>query len=41
MVYNPTETIFLKQGREKGATILNGMDMLIGQANASWDIWKS
>ena len=41
MVYNPTETIFLKQGREKGATILNGLDMLIGQANASWDIWKS
>ncbi|MFN9949647.1 MAG: shikimate dehydrogenase family protein [Bacteroidota bacterium] len=41
MVYNPAETIFLQRGREKGATVLNGMDMLIGQANASWDIWKS
>ena len=41
MVYNPAETIFLQRGKEKGATILNGMDMLIGQANASWDIWKS
>ncbi|MFN5362543.1 MAG: shikimate dehydrogenase family protein [Bacteroidota bacterium] len=41
MVYNPAETIFLQRGKEKGATLLNGMDMLIGQANASWDIWKS
>ncbi|MFN9802532.1 MAG: shikimate dehydrogenase family protein [Bacteroidota bacterium] len=41
MVYNPAETIFLQRGKEKGATVLNGMDMLIGQANASWDIWKS
>jgi shikimate dehydrogenase len=41
MVYNPAETIFIQKGKEKGATVLNGMDMLIGQANASWDIWKS
>lgn len=41
MVYNPPETIFIQRGKEKGATVLNGMDMLIGQANASWDIWKS
>jgi shikimate dehydrogenase len=41
MVYNPAETIFIQKGKEKGATTLNGMDMLIGQANASWDIWNS
>jgi len=40
-VYNPAETIFLRKGREKGATGLNGEGMLIGQALAAWEIWNS
>lgn len=39
LVYNPAETRFLSLGKERGATTTNGYDMLIGQAEASWDIW--
>jgi len=39
VVYNPTETLFLKKGRERGASGLNGEGMLIGQAEAAWEIW--
>ncbi len=39
LVYNPAETLFLKNGKEKGAQILNGEGMLIGQAEAAWKIW--
>ncbi|MGN1115646.1 MAG: shikimate dehydrogenase [Candidatus Ornithomonoglobus sp.] len=31
MIYNPEETQFLKQARERGAKTLNGLDMLIYQ----------
>ena len=40
-VYNPAETLFLKKGKEMGAPGLNGEGMLIGQANAAWEIWNS
>ncbi len=40
LVYNPPKTIFLKKGEEKGADILNGYDMLVEQAEASWRIWN-
>lgn len=40
-VYNPFETLFMKKGKERGATVLNGEGMLIGQAVASWEIWNS
>lgn len=40
LVYNPSETLFLKQGRLLGAATENGADMLIDQAEASWDIWN-
>lgn len=40
VVYNPTETMFLKKGRELGATGLNGQEMLNGQAIAAWEIWN-
>lgn len=39
-IYNPTKTRFLEQGEQAGATICNGMQMLIGQAKAAWRIWK-
>ncbi len=39
LVYNPSETLFLKKGREHGAYCINGLSMLELQADASWDIW--
>jgi len=41
LVYNPSETLFLQFGKEKGATTQNGFEMLIEQANESWRIWNS
>jgi shikimate dehydrogenase len=40
VVYNPPETLFLKKGKERGATILNGEGMWAGQAEATWRIWN-
>lgn len=40
LVYNPPETLFLKKGREQGATCVNGQKMLEIQAEASWKIWN-
>lgn len=40
LVYNPERTVFLSHGERKGATIMNGMPMLIAQAEASWRIWQ-
>lgn len=41
LVYNPAKTLFLQKGEERGAAIENGADMLVIQAEASWDIWNS
>lgn len=41
LVYNPAQTRFLSLGKHRGAAIKNGYDMLIGQAEASWDIWSA
>ena len=40
LIYNPDETSFLKRGKEKGATIINGLEMLLLQAFASWEFWN-
>ncbi len=40
LIYNPAETLFLKKGREMGATIKNGEEMLVLQAEESWRIWN-
>ena len=40
LVYNPPETEFLRLGRQKGATVKNGHEMLILQAERSWEIWN-
>ncbi|SNR63185.1 shikimate dehydrogenase family protein [Lutibacter flavus] len=40
LIYNPAETKFLKQGKIKGATIKNGLEMLELQAEKSWEIWN-
>ncbi len=40
LVYNPPETLFLKKGIEQGAFIKNGYEMLVQQAELSWQIWN-
>jgi shikimate dehydrogenase len=40
LVYNPEETLFLKKGSEQGATVKNGLEMLILQAIASEEFWN-
>ena len=39
LIYNPEETQFLANGRERGAATKNGFEMLLLQAEASWDVW--
>ncbi|SHJ52598.1 shikimate dehydrogenase family protein [Aquimarina spongiae] len=41
LIYNPSETVFLKKGKEKGAQTANGLQMLIFQAQKAWEIWNS
>jgi len=40
LVYNPEETTFMKKGKEQGARVKNGLEMLHLQAERSWDIWN-
>lgn len=40
LIYNPDETLFMKRGREHGATAKNGLEMLLLQAFASWEFWN-
>ena len=39
LLYNPDETLFMKRGQEHGATVVNGLEMLLLQAFASWEFW--
>ena len=41
LVYNPAETSFMRKGKARGATVVNGLDMLYKQAEKSWQIWNS
>ena len=40
-IYNPEVTLFLRKGQAQGATIQNGIGMLLGQAKAAWEIWSN
>ncbi|MEY2938355.1 MAG: hypothetical protein RL062_944 [Bacteroidota bacterium] len=40
LIYNPTETAFLLEGKKRGAQVQNGLRMLQIQADLSWEIWK-
>ena len=40
LIYNPTETRFLREGKTRGSKILNGQKMLEYQAEKSWEIWN-
>ena len=39
-VYNPEDTLFMQKGREQGAIVKNGLEMLHLQAVASWRFWN-
>jgi len=41
LIYNPDETMFMKKGKECGAVVKNGLEMLLLQAFISWEIWNS
>jgi len=41
LIYNPEKTMFLQKGEERGAVIKNGYEMLVLQAEKSWEIWTS
>ena len=41
LVYKPAKTLFLQRGEQKGALIQNGYEMLLIQAEASWEIWNN
>jgi len=40
LIYNPTETEFLRKCHARGAQTDNGLSMLYAQAEASWLIWN-
>ena len=39
LIYQPSETEFLKMGKNEGCRTYNGLDMLIGQAILAFHIW--
>ncbi len=41
LIYNPELTSFLQKGKNVGAIIKNGEEMLKLQADKSWEIWNS
>jgi shikimate dehydrogenase len=40
LIYNPDETLFMRRGGEHGASVKNGLEMLLLQAFASWEFWN-
>ena len=40
LLYNPNETLFMRKGEVQGATVKNGLEMLLLQAFAGWSIWE-
>jgi shikimate dehydrogenase len=41
LVYNPPISLFLEKGLKQGASIENGYNMLVYQAEKSWEIWQN
>ncbi|SCY07793.1 shikimate dehydrogenase [Nonlabens sp. Hel1_33_55] len=40
LVYNPSLTLFMKKGQQQGARVSNGYQMLVHQAEKSWELWN-
>lgn len=41
LIYNPSETRFLREAKQSGAVTLNGLSMLQHQALKAWEIWNA
>ena len=41
LIYNPEETLFMRRAQEYGSQVKNGLEMLLLQAFASYEIWNS
>lgn len=41
LLYNPDVTLFMKRAEEQGAEVKNGLEMLLLQAFAGWNIWNA
>ncbi|MDD6211355.1 MAG: shikimate dehydrogenase [Bacteroidales bacterium] len=41
LLYNPDTTLFMQKGKAQGATVKNGLEMLLLQAFHAWTIWNS
>ena len=41
LVYNPEKTLFLELGKDRGAVVKNGYEMLVLQGEENWRIWNS
>jgi len=41
LVYNPETTRFMEKGKERGAIVKNGYEMLLQQALRSYEIWNT
>lgn len=41
LVYNPLQTRFMELGKQQGAVVKNGLEMLHLQAEAAWQMWHS
>jgi shikimate 5-dehydrogenase len=39
MVYDPQETLLLREAREAGARVVSGLEMLLAQAVGQFEAW--
>ncbi|WP_213523634.1 shikimate dehydrogenase [Nonlabens sp.] len=40
LVYNPSLTMFMKLGQQRGSKVINGYQMLVHQAEKAWELWN-
>ncbi|MEN7549653.1 shikimate dehydrogenase [Rapidithrix thailandica] len=40
LVYNPSTTLLMKKAEQQGSKVKNGYEMLVLQAEKSWEIWN-
>ncbi len=40
LIYNPAETLLLREAKSRGCLVKNGLEMLKLQAEAAWEIWQ-